>query len=438
MKKKWLIIGAVVLVVLLFVGLVGSRVKEKKQRDAALKNQVPPPPAVAVALPRNGRIADTLKLPGNVVSQQSVQVIPKVSGRLMTLLVNEGSPVRAGQLLGEIEHTELDAQLLQAQASAQASKANLDLQVNGPLPTQIAQSRASVRQLEASLGQLQATRAQNERDLERQQNLANEGVATQQQLETTRTQLQSVQQQILAMQQQIAGARASLQQLLDGTRPEQIAGARAQYNQALATIALYKAQLANYRLISPLNGVVTRKYLDAGNLVAAPNPILTLNQSARPEIEVFLPERNLGEVRLNQDVEVSSGGLGNRTLHGHISRISPVVDPQTRLVKLTVLLDTPEQLRAGMLLDCTIVLSAKAHVLMVPVDSVVREGNKSYVYTVANNQVQSRTVTTGLRTPDEVEIRQGIGPKDQVIIRGTSFVRPGDKVQVQKPVQEVK
>lgn len=436
MNKKWLAIGGVLLVVLLFAGLVATRVKDKRQREEALKAKVPPPPAVAVAAPRQGKMAETLKLPGNVVSQQQVQLIPKVTGRLSMLRVNEGSSVYKGQVLGEIEHTELDAQLLQARAAAEASKANLNQMVNGPLQTQITQARASVAQLEASLAQLEANAQQSERDLQRQQSLAAEGVATQQQLEASRTQLAAMQQQMNAMRQQIVGSRASLQQLLDGNRPEQIQAARAQYNQALATIKLYQAQLQNYQLIAPFAGVVIDRALDPGSYVGPPNPVLTLAQGGLPEIEMFLPERELGKVHLGQEVEVRSPSLGNRVLTAHVSRVSPVVNPQTRLIKVTALLSVPGQVRGGMLLDCTIVLSQKPRALTIPVESVVQKGSQSSVYLVNNNKVEERKVQLGMRTPSEVEIKQGLKASDRVIVTGTTYVRPGDKVQVQPALKE--
>lgn len=436
-RKKYLIIGSVVLILLLFVGLVGIRIQQKKAREADLKNQLPPPTAVAVAPPRRGQMADTLQLPGNVVSQEEVKIVPKVSGRLMTLLVQEGSPVHAGQLLGEIEHLELDAQLAQARASVQMAKANLDQLVHGPLHTQIEQSRASVHQLEASLGQLQLNQQQSERDLQRQQELLAQGAVTQQQYESTQTQVAGLKQQILAMQQQITGARAGLQQLLDGSRPEQIESARGQYNQALATIRLYQAQLANYRLISPISGVVTQKQIDVGNLVAAPNPILTLAQNNRPEIQMLLPERELPRVHLKQNVELRSAALSDQVLQASIGKISPVVDPQTRLVKLTAYLNTPQTLRSGLLLDCRIVLQEHQNALVVPTESVVRNlQDQPLVYVTVNNQVVAKPVKLGLRSPAEIEILQGLSPQDKVIVKGMSYVRPGDKVQVQPAVKE--
>jgi HlyD family secretion protein len=437
LNRKWVTLAIVAVLVLSFGGLIAARVKQKNEREAALKNMTPPLPAVAVSHPRLGTLSDKLTLSGSVVAQEEVKLVPKASGRLVSLFVQEGTPVRAGQLIGEIDHLEVDAQLAQARASAQMAKANLDQLVNGPLQTQIAQSRASVNQLEASLAQLLVNQAQSERDLQRQQTLVADGVVTQQQYETSRAQFDGLRQQVLAMQQQISGAKAALQQLLDGNRPEQIDGARAQYNQALATIRLYEAQLANYRLVSPISGVVTQKHLDAGNLVAAPNPIVTIAENVNPEIEMFLPERDLARVKLKQVVEVRSSSLPNQVLMAVVGKISPVVDPQTRLVKLTAYLPAAQSLRAGMLLDCRIVLQESLNTLTVPADAVMQENNKPVVYVAVNNKVEARPVQLGLRSPAEVEIRQGLKSQEQVIVKGAAYVRPGDKVQIQAAVKEV-
>lgn len=437
MQKKYLIVAAIALSLLLFVGVIGFRIQQKNEREASLKSQTPPPTAVAVQPPRQGRMASFIQLPGNVVAGEEVKLSPKVSGRLLNLKVEEGSAVRVGQLLGEIDHLELDAQLNQAKASMLVAKANLDQLLNGPLQTQIDQARASVRQLEASLGQLQVSQRQSQRDLERQKLLVSEGVITAQQYETTATQLEGLNQQIMAMQQQIAGANASLQQLLDGNRPEQIESARGQYLQAQASVQLYEAQLTNYRLISPIEGVVSQKHVDVGNLVAAPNPILTLVQNSNPKIELFLPERELPRVRLKQSLEVRSQALPDQVISAVITQISPVVDQQSRLIKLTAMPNDPKPLRAGMLLDCRLTLEERPNTLIVPAEAVITTLAEPTVYVAVDQKVEARPVKIGLRSPSEIEILEGLQAQEQVIVKGMTYVQPGDPIQIQPPVKEV-
>lgn len=426
-QKRILILSTVV-ITLLFGALVATRIQAKNAKEEALKHAVPPPTAVLALPAKQGNIADTLSIAGNVVAQESVAVVAKAAGRLMTLNVQEGSVVTKGQLLGMLEHHELSAQLEQAQAAANVSKANLDQVLSGPLQTEIAKSQASVDQLKASRAQLTANLEQNKRDLTRQQQLFSEDVGTPQQLETLTTQVQAMEQQVAAMDAQIAGAQASHQQLLNGSRPEQIASARAQYQQALASVNVYKAQLQNYALIAPISGVVTKKHLDAGNFVSTSSQVLSLEQQGPVEIEMFLPERELNRVRQGQAVDIRSSTYPGKVFKGEISKISPVVDADTRLVKLTARPVQRTPFQSGMLVDCEIVLARHTNTYTVPLEAVIQGGKTPQVYVEEAGTVTARPVTLGLRTPESIEIVEGISAQDQVIVKGMQYVRPGDKV----------
>ena len=98
-QKRILILSTVV-ITLLFGALVATRIQAKSAKEEALKHAVPPPTAVLALPAKQGNIADTLSIAGNVVAQESVAVVAKAAGRLMTLNVQEGSVVAKGQLLG--------------------------------------------------------------------------------------------------------------------------------------------------------------------------------------------------------------------------------------------------------------------------------------------------------------------------------------------------
>lgn len=429
-QKRILILSAVV-ITLLFGTLVATRIQAKNEKAEALKHAVPPPTAV-VALPaKRGNISNTLNFSGNVIAQEKVILVAKGSGRLVSLNVQEGNPVVKGQLLGMLEHHELNAQLEQAQASANVSKANLDQTLSGPLPTQVAQSQASIDQLQASRAQLLANLAQNKRDLVRQQQLFSENVGTPQQLEVQATQVKAMEQQVAAMDAQIAGSKASHQQLLNGSRPEQVASSRAQYQQALANVKIYQSQLQNFALISPINGVVTQKHLDVGNFVSASTAVLTLEKQGPVEVEIFLPERELPHVKLKQAVAIHASAFPNQFFKGTLSKISPVVDPQTRLVKVTVRPLEKTPLQSGMLVDCEIILARHQNTFTVPLEAVIQDNTQTRVYVEEQGTVVTRPVKLGLRTPSDIEITEGLKPQDKVIVKGMQYIRAGDKVSTQ-------
>ncbi len=432
MTQKRIIILSSLLVVVLFGALVFSRIQDKNKKAAELKNMQPPPTSVVALSPKQGSISDAIVLSGNVVAQEEVSVVSKASGRLVSLNVNEGSVVVQGQLLGSIEHGELNAQLDQARAAAEVSKANLNQTLSGPLKTQLDQSLASINQLKASRAQLLANLEQNQRDLERQQILLADNIGTSQQVESLLTQVNVMKQQLAGLDFQIVGAQASHQQLLNGSRPEQIESARAQYTQSLASIKIYQAQLQNYMLVSPINGVVTQKQTDAGNFVSPSVAILTLAKQGQAKVELFLPERDLPKIKRQQTVEMRSTAYPGQVFKGSIHTISPVVDPQTRLAKITVYPNTQNPLKAGMLLECRIVLAEHHNALTVPVEAIIQNQEQSQLYLANQGTVEARSVKLGLRTGSEIEITAGLNQQDQVIVKGTHYVKPGDKVQTQK------
>jgi len=436
--KKSRIILLVSVIAIIFIGLIFFRIHEKNVRSNAIKNMVKQATPVTVQNPKYGRIADILSTTGTLVSPDEVQIIAKVTGRLTNLKVDEGSPVYAGQIIGEIDHSETDAQILQAQAQAYTANANFSLQVNGPLAEQIKQARASVKQAEANLKQLQTNAAHIEADYNRYQQLANEGVISQQQLETSKTQRDAIREQIKAAQQQVISARAALKILTDGTRPEQVSAARGQLAQANATIKLYKAQLDNYFIRSPITGVVSKRNFNVGSLVSPglPTPIFTIIQNNNLKLDMNIPERDLSRIRVGQIIEVTTPALPDQIITTSIKNINPAVDLQTRLVKVKALLSSNFGLLSGMIVNCSIISKQKTKAMLLPAEAIIIKNNKPIVYVAIKDKVYDKPVTIGLRTPVDVEIINGVNTNDQVIIKGNNYVQPGDSIKIQTDIND--
>lgn len=462
MNKKYKIISGVLVVLLLFGGLVGYRIKERNKKQEELKNTKPPATAVSVILAQKGNIAETFSTTGTIISQSEVNVIPKVSGRLLSLSIEEGMSVRAGQVIGQVEHTEIDAQIAQARAQASIAQSNLELLQNGPLNTQIAQAAASVnqsqsmvtqatvsvKQAEAALSQARVNYKHTESEYNRYKSLVDQGAIPSQQIETFKTQLDvskeqvksaqqqvmSVKQQVNTYRQQVASAQAALQQLKDGNRPEQINSGKGQIEQANASIKLLEAQLANYTITSPINGVITKKNAEIGSMVSMSNPIATVSKSSNPDLEMYIPEKQILKVKVGQVVDIESTAFPDKTIKLKIREISPVVDLQTRLIKVKGAISSDLPLKIGMSFDCKIILNENSGSIILPAEAVLIQNNKKVVYIAINNKVQEKTVLIGLQTPSQVEIKSGINISDKVITKGNTFVRPGDSIQVQQEV----
>lgn len=475
-SKNVKIISAVTLVLVLFGGLVGYRVTERNKRQAELANIKPPATSVSVISARKGNLAETFSTTGTVISQSAVNITPKVTGRLLSFSIEEGTRVSAGQVIGQVEHLELDAQIAQAKAQISVSQANLDLLRNGPLNTQVAQSLAQVnqatstvnqglvavntaqvgvKQAEANLSQVKANLAFADSEYNRYKSLVEQGAVASQQLDTYKNKLDvakeqyaasqqqvasakqqvvSARQQVVTYRQQLASAQAALKQVRDGNRPEQISGGVGQIEQSKAALKILEAQLNNYRITSPITGVITKKNVELGSLISPSSSIATVSKNTTPDLEMNIPEKQILKVKLGQSVNIESSAFPGQTINVKIREISPVVDLDTRLVKVKASITSKLPLKIGMSFDCKIVLNENANSLILPTEAIIQSNNQKVVYIAKDSKVQQKVVQIGLQTTDEVQVVKGIDTSDKIITKGNTFVKPGDNIKVETPI----
>lgn len=429
-KKKFIIISLVF--VLGFLILVGYRINEKRKLDKKISEAKPNATSVSIVLAKKGSISEFFSTTGTVISEKEVNVTPKATGRILTLLVDEGIKVSKGQVIAEIEHTELDAQISQAKAQINVSKANLDLLVTGPLDTQITQTEALAKQADSSLAQVKINLDRSETDIIRYSDLKKQGAITAQQFESYKSQNESLKKQYESAKQQVVSSRAALKTLKDGNRKEQINAGRGQFEQSKASLSFLESQLANYYVKSPLNGVVTKKFLEVGSMVGGSSPIVTISKVTQPELEMNIPEKQILKIKLNQLVEMESTAFPDKKIKIKIKEISPVVDTQTRLIKVKGIINSELPLKIGMMFDCKVSLKEDTNSLILPSEALLMSENKKYVYLFSNGKAVEKIVKIGIQTPDEVQVLEGITESDKVITKGNTFIKSGDPIELAK------
>lgn len=184
---------------------------------------------------------------------------------------------------------------------------------------------------------------------------------------------------------------------------------------------------------STLNGVVGRIYLDRGADVTLNTPVALIADVSAVIAKADVPERYAGRVRTGQDVRVRIEAFPDRTFQGRVSRVSPVVDPATRSAYMEVLLDNSSGLlRSGMFANLSIIVTAKADALAVPIEAVT-DGSGPVVFVIKDGKAVKREVLEGLKTETHVEIMEGLSPGEQVVTFGLFGLKDGSAVQVLVP-----
>jgi HlyD family secretion protein len=300
-----------------------------------------------------------------------VNVSSKVTGRVTALHVDEGTDVKAGQLIADLEGEELEAQLRQARAALQSAEARLTqaritLQVEPTtIRTQIRQAEEGLRAAEERLGMLKAgfrsqeieegraNLRQAEARLEiarltrdRYRGLLADGAIANQDLDRAESDLQ-------AAEGAVRAARERLNILEEGSRPEDIRMAQAERDRAAAALEAARAnaatldlrqqdvrvaeavvreaqanvrrletQVAELKVFAPLAATVLTKAVEAGEVVAAGKPLVLLGDLDHPWIKIYVPETQLGKVRLGAPARVLVDSFPNLPFQGTVSWIS--------------------------------------------------------------------------------------------------------------------
>lgn len=202
--------------------------------------------------------------------------------------------------------------------------------------------------------------------------------------------------------------------------------------QLLAARSQYANMLENTILTSPIDGVVTARNLDPGDMTGTV-PVLVVGQ-LRPVVKVMLAvsENDISRVQRGMPVQVSFDAYPGRTFEGSVNRIYPTVDPSTRTFEVEVQIANPaEDIKPGMFARVDINMGQRDNVV-VPDRAIVKQtgsGNR-YVYVLSGGRVSYRQVQLGQRLDDSYELLDGISDGDTVVISGQTRLADGVEVEV--------
>ncbi len=212
--------------------------------------------------------------------------------------------------------------------------------------------------------------------------------------------------------------------------PQDLDDAAAALKMAEAELALIRARLAKTNITAPFSGLVGARQISPGAFARTGEPITDLAKIDELRIIFYAPERYLADLKTGASVTVSTPAFPGYQLKGRISVMEPVVNPETRSVKILARVANPHRkFRPGMSANVSAVLSERKNALMIPDEAVFAEGDQNLVYVIQPDSSVARTaVTLGTRLPDAVEVLKGLSPGAQVVKAGHQKLFPGAKV----------
>jgi len=207
--------------------------------------------------------------------------------------------------------------------------------------------------------------------------------------------------------------------------------AKFEYQSQLAQYKLSKLKLDYAGIRAPISGIVTERRVKAGNFIRNNDPMFRIVDLASLKAVLYLPEKELVNVKKQQQVLLKIDALGDKIISGKIERIRPSIDSQTGTFKVVAHLDNSEhQLRAGMFGTIELVFDRHQNSLLVEQQAVITQDNRSHVFVVKDNKAIQTPVKIGFRHKGIYEIIEGLSEKDQVITTGQQIIKHQTLVEI--------
>jgi HlyD family secretion protein len=284
----------------------------------------------ALAGCNNEAASSSVRVSGHVEATE-VQVSAEVPGRILELRVQEGDRVKRGDVIARLDARDTEIQLARARAERQGADAQLRLLQAGARAEDIRQAAAQADAAETDAAAARAELSVAALDLERFESLLRANAGSQKQRDDAKARADVARERVRGAEERVRAAREGLARLRTGARAQEIEAARARVAAIDAQIAGLEKNIADAQLLSPVDGIVTSKLADMGELVVMRTPIVVVTDLDHAWANVFVPEPLIPRVKIGQAATVhTDAGDG---IAGKVTFISPKAEFTPRNVQ---------------------------------------------------------------------------------------------------------
>jgi RND family efflux transporter MFP subunit len=344
--------------------------QSQKKEDSTVTRSSSTMPVAVVPVVRQ-KISEKLAYTGWLEAWQQVNITPEMAGKVAKIYVEEGQPVRKGQVLAELETESVTLQLKQA---------------------------------EAALAVAQANSANASKNKERMDRLLREKAVSEQQSEQVNLAYDAAKAQLEQAQAAVNLARHALDTSI----------MRAPFD---GIIASKNAQVGD--VINPMMGSFS-----------ATSGVLTLVDFSRIKIVVEVSESDIARIRKGQPVVVQAGDGGTKEVTGTVSIVNTTADPLAKKFRVEAVFNNPGlALRPGTFGSAVFEVSTHENALIIPQKAILEN---SYVFVAQGNRAVKRNVLLGLKNTDNIEVTDGLKEGELVIVEGNYGLTNGSEIAVKR------
>ncbi len=315
---------------------------------------------------------------GSINAGTTSLISGKVFGTVKKIYVHEGTIVKKGDLLAEIDNRQATARLENAMAGLAGAKKAL------------AAAKAS-RNAAATGANFAFT------TFKRYKKLLKEKSVSPQEFDNIKTKYHQA-------KAALSGAVAMIQ------------AARSRINQAKAGVASARIHKKDTLVMAPYSGSITKKIIDVGDLASPGAPLFSLETHGKFQVAFSVPEMHIDKVYLNQQLTITIPSMDNISVKGVVVRIDPAADPLSRSFNVKLDLSETQKFRSGVFARIALPVGS-TDMILIPKTAVIHHGQLTGIYLVDKTKTAHfRLIRTGRIIKNKIEVISGIHPGDHYVV----------------------
>ena len=421
-RKRYILIA--VLIVVIGGGVNLKNIKDK-QVDKSLntsKNDLGIP--IELATVSKSNIVEDISYIGTISSTKSAIVSPSLGGQIVNIYVEEGSMVKAGDLLAKIDDSQLSASYLTAQKKLETLRTNYNY-LNGEVGNFYSKNPL-IKKLETLTSNYDYIKGESEKFKE----LYDEGAVA----KATYDKMKQEEDTLYFQMEELKATRDDAYNKLSHERNM----TESQIDEVSSSINEMAIKIEETLIRAPIQGVVKKIYYDEGELAVMGRPFLDIDNNDELLVRVNISESDINRIRVGDKTILRIKGLTNE-ITTRVSKIIPNVDPNTRIGIVEIGPIRSEEglsLVSGNSAEAKIVISEAKDKLVIPKSTIKSLNDENIVYIYKDGIVKEIKITTGLTVGENTEVVEGLEEGDKIAIKNLSKLHDNAEVYVFKGVDQ--
>jgi RND family efflux transporter MFP subunit len=351
------------------------------------------PVAVSVHQVTDGELVVEVMGTGTLEARVSATISSKISGRIETVMADQGDSVKAGELLVQLDDAELQQQVEIAQANVNAAS-------------------AAIKRLSSDKKRTEAIYVQAEKSFSRLQELSRQNAAS-------RDEADKATEGLALAEAGMTSAEAA------------IAEGQKQLVSAEKTLQYHHARLRDTQVVAPFDGLVVRRNREPGDIAVPGSSIMTLISTDEIWVSAWVDETEMARLQTGQPARIVFRSQPNQSFPGNVARLGREADRETREFIVDVrVLELPTNWAIGQRAEAFIKVEQVENTVVLPAELVRRRDGDEGVFLLSDGRAKWQPIELGLRSRDSVQVTSGLAAGDIVITpaKPTAVLRDSQSV----------